>query len=560
MARAFLTSIDLTKNELQNATIQNLGAAPASPAKGQIYFNTGDNTLYWNAGTPASPTWVAAKDAGATSVFYQTIRDGGTARAQRNALNFVDTAGNTITVTDDAGGDESEITVDTVMANPTATTTFGLAAVNGTAATSARSDHTHGTPTHDNAAHSGITLNSLAAPTGNVAMGNFKITGLGTPTTGTDAVTKDYADNLSAGLSWKEAARAALTTNRALTALTALDGVTPVANDRILLMGQTAPAENGLWLAQTGAWTRPLDYDAAGEAEGAVVFISEGTANGNKAFVNTTDAPITIGTTGTTWVQFGAGNTYTAGAGLTGTNTFDVVAGDTSITVAADDIRVNTAVIATVASLSGYQPVDTDLTALANNATNGLWARTGSGTGAARSVAGTVPITVTNGDGVAGNPTVAVNAYTGGANTGVVPTGGSATTYLKGDATWGTPAATATTITAGNGLTGGGDLSTNRTFDVGAGTGITVAADTVSFDATYGDGRYSRKFSANCAAAVTTTVTHNFATRDVKVEVYRNSTPWDTVDVDVERTDTNNVLVRFAVAPAASAFRIVVEG
>jgi len=35
------------------------------------------------------------------------------------------------------------------------------------------------------------------------------------------------------------------------------------------------------------------------------------------------------------------------------------------------------------------------------------------------------------------------------------------------------------TLTAGAGLTGGGDLSANRTFDVGAGPGITVAADTV---------------------------------------------------------------------------------
>lgn len=41
---------------------------------------------------------------------------------------------------------------------------------------------------------------------------------------------------------------------------------------------------------------------------------------------------------------------------------------------------------------------------------------------------------------------------------------------------------TARTVTAGAGLTGGGDLSTNRTFDVGAGTGITVAADTVGLD------------------------------------------------------------------------------
>ena len=39
-----------------------------------------------------------------------------------------------------------------------------------------------------------------------------------------------------------------------------------------------------------------------------------------------------------------------------------------------------------------------------------------------------------------------------------------------------------TTITAGAGLTGGGDLSANRTIDVGAGTGITVNADDVALD------------------------------------------------------------------------------
>lgn len=50
--------------------------------------------------------------------------------------------------------------------------------------------------------------------------------------------------------------------------------------------------------------------------------------------------------------------------------------------------------------------------ALHNLGTNGLVARTGSGTVAARTLTGTAPITVTNGDGVAGNPTVAVSAAT----------------------------------------------------------------------------------------------------------------------------------------------------
>ncbi len=56
------------------------------------------------------------------------------------------------------------------------------------------------------------------------------------------------------------------------------------------------------------------------------------------------------------------------------------------------------------------QPLDSDLTALAANSANGLWARTGAGAGAARTLTAGTDISVTNGDGVSGNPTV---GYTG---------------------------------------------------------------------------------------------------------------------------------------------------
>lgn len=54
-------------------------------------------------------------------------------------------------------------------------------------------------------------------------------------------------------------------------------------------------------------------------------------------------------------------------------------------------------------------------------------------------------------------------------------------------------------ITAGNGLTGGGDLSSNRTLAVGAGTGINVNADDIAIDSSYTgfDGRYFTETEAD---------------------------------------------------------------
>ena len=42
----FLTNLDLSQNEIQNAVIQPLAAAPANPKLGQIYYNSSDSLLY----------------------------------------------------------------------------------------------------------------------------------------------------------------------------------------------------------------------------------------------------------------------------------------------------------------------------------------------------------------------------------------------------------------------------------------------------------------------------------------------------------------------------------
>ena len=61
MALEYYASIDLNKNELQNAVVHPLGSAPSSPAEGQIYYDStaGDKKLYLYNGT----AWVAIGEA-----------------------------------------------------------------------------------------------------------------------------------------------------------------------------------------------------------------------------------------------------------------------------------------------------------------------------------------------------------------------------------------------------------------------------------------------------------------------------------------------------------------
>lgn len=164
---------------------------------------------------------------------------------------------------------------------------------------------------------------------------NQKITAVADPSAGTDAANKQYVDNVARGLYWKDPVRAASTANVSLSAPGAtLDGVTLANGNRVLLKNQTAPAENGVyvWTGASSALTRSADADSGSELNpGTAVTVTEGTANGDKAFLIVSDAAVTIGTTATTWGQLGGGSgtTYTAGNGLALTgSTFSVNAGN----------------------------------------------------------------------------------------------------------------------------------------------------------------------------------------------------------------------------------------
>ena len=71
----------------------------------------------------------------------------------------------------------------------------------------------------------------------------------------------------------------------------------------------------------------------------------------------------------------------------------------------------------------------------------------------------------------------------------------------------------------------------------------------------------TKKFNANIGdgSATSYAITHNLNTRDVEVEVYRNSGNYDTVLAEVQRTSVNSITILFDTAPAANAFRVLVR-
>lgn len=301
-------------------------------------------------------------------------------------------------------------------------------------------------------------LDQLATPTASVSMSAQRITGLAEPLVQSDAATKNYVDLTVQGLAPKQSVRAASTANIAtLSGTLTIDGIALIVGDRVLVKDQAITHQNGIYLVAAGAWARTLDADTWAELVSAYVFVEQGAVNADNGFLFTVDRAGTLGSTAVTVVQFNGAGQILAGAGLTKSgNQIDVGAG-AGIAVAADAV-----------GLAGQA------LALHSLSTSGIFVRTGADTVAARSIAASGGgISVSNSDGVLGNPTVGLAAAL--ASIGALTPAADQMVFYTGAA-----AAALTNFTAfARTLVASADAATARTT-LGLGTIATQSAASVA--------------------------------------------------------------------------------
>jgi hypothetical protein len=103
----------------------------------------------------------------------------------------------------------------------------------------------------------------------------------------------------------------------------------------VLVKDQTAQADNGIYVAAAGAWSRSPDADTYDEMISALVFVESGGQAGD-AFYCPIQPGGTLGVTAITWSQLSRWQvSYFAGTGLTlyGGDTFSIT--NTAVTAGA---------------------------------------------------------------------------------------------------------------------------------------------------------------------------------------------------------------------------------
>jgi hypothetical protein len=568
MAQKFVTNIDLNQNQLIKGTFEVLASDPNTNLfDGRLIFNSTEGTI--------------------------KVYDA-TASAWRKMITGVSAAGD----------QSSALTINE---------SNGLISITPNLATSASAglmSASDFSKLYD--ATSEATANKLVIRDGS---GQAKF---GTPTDANHAATKAYVDAARSGLDVKASVRAATTgpinlANQLEAGDTIDTTVTLVAGNRVLVKDQSTASENGIYVvAASGMPTRATDANGTADtgtvSGGTFTFVEEGTINGDAGYVVSSNGTINVGSDAMLWVQFSGTGQITAGEGMSKDGSILNV-NDDDVTIYVDgndDLAVKSSatagqVLRSVGSgtaswgaldlsdsdaITGTLPIgnggtgstsasaarvaldleigvdvqayDAELAALAGltSAANKLPYFTGSGSASVADFTSAARDLLDDADVAAMRDTLGLTIGTNVQAYSTALASVSASTYIGDDSittlgtittgTW-----NGTTIAIANGGTGATTESGART-NLAATTSGTTSTPVLARIAKQGN-------TAHSGGVSTTTVTHNFGTTDVIVQVYQVSTG-ETVITDVVRTNSNTVTVTINGTVDTNDFTIVVTG
>ena len=546
MARLFVTNIDLNKNELLNARIQNLSAAPSSPVVGQIYYDTTNNTMYYYNGlTSPNGPWMPMS--GSTEVIQDVVGaliSGGTGLT----ATYNDPAGtlsiklNDTAVTAGSYGSTTKIptfTVDqqgrlTAAGEANVATNLSIAGETGTDTVNLLTDTL--TVTGDSAIDTAVTDNTITITAKNATasqkgVASFDSTDF-TVTSGAVTVNAERVQDIVGGLvgggtgitaTYDDAGNTETIriTNTGVTAGT-YGSATKTSTVAVNAQGQlTSASEQNIAIPST----QITDFQEAVE-DVAGAMVTGNTENGISVTYNDTTGKLNFDVNDPTITLNGA---------ISGSATMTNL-GDVTITAS---INPNSVTLGTDTTGDYVQNIQ--------GTANEVTVSPTSGEGTTVTIGLPDDVTITNNLNIGGN--LNVTGTINSVNTTQVNIVDNKIN-LNTDFT-GTPTTDAG-IRVERGTSTDVEVLWNETDDR-----WTLTNNGTNYHA------IARKYAENLANPSTLTalvVTHNLGSDDVTVQVFETAGSKALVETDIERTSANTVTLRFATAPASGAYRVVITG